>query len=275
MLANVKADYVKVGDGKLYYEIAGEGEPLVLVHAAFVDSGMWDTQWNEFAKHYQVIRFDMRGNGKSDKATKPVNRREELYQLLTELGIERGHILGCSMGGMTVIDFALEHPEMAKSLIAVSASPSGFELKGDMPPHLQEMMEAAQKGDVERTSELQIRIWVDGMYRKPNQVDPAVRKHAAAMNKIAVKNGTFGVADMKPLNPLNPPAVGRLKEIKVPTLVIAGALDHPEVVRAADVMAAEIKGAKKLIIQDAAHVPSMEKPAEFNRAVLDFLRGVK
>jgi pimeloyl-ACP methyl ester carboxylesterase len=270
-MVKTTSGYVTVGGAKLYYEMAGEGQTMVLCHAGFVDSGMWDGQWEAFAQHYRVIRFDMRGYGKSDPATGPVSRRNDLYQVLTQLNVERAILLGCSMGGESVLDLALEHPEMASALILVSAAPTGFEMQGEPPRYLMEMIEAAAQGDVERASELQIRIWVDGMYREPEQVDAEVRAHAARMNRIPVENRTFLVADSQPTNPPEPPAVGRLGDIRVPTLIIAGALDHPEIVRAADVMAREIKGAQKVIIQNAAHVPNMEHPAEFNQAVLGFL----
>jgi pimeloyl-ACP methyl ester carboxylesterase len=232
---------------------------------------MWDTQWEAFTQHFRVIRYDMRGYGEAEKVNAPLCRRDDLYQLLTQLGVEKTHLLGCSMGGEIVIDFTLDHSEMVTSLIAVSATPSGFELQGEPPPYMMEMMEAAQKGDFERASELQIRIWVDGIYRKPEQVDPQVRQHAAAMNMISVKNQTWA-AGGKPLNPLDPPAVTRLGDIRVPTLLITGALDHPEIARAAAVMQNGIPNAKHISIADTAHVPNMEQPDVFNRAVLEFLR---
>ncbi len=273
-MANATTGYADIGDAKLYYEIAGEGETLVLSHAGFVDSRMWDDQWDEFAQHYHVIRFDMRGYGKSDLAKAPVSRRKDLYGFLKVLNVERAHLLGCSMSGEVIIDFALEHPEMVASLIPVSAVPSGFQLQGAPPPELLEMMNAVNQHDLARASDLQIRIWVDGPSRQPEQVNPQVRQRAAVMNKISVENGTWA-ADAQPLDPLNPPAAGRLKALQVPTLVIAGALDNPEILRAADVLASEISGAKKIIIPDAAHVPNMDKPAEFNRAVLSFLQGLE
>lgn len=263
--------YVTVNNAKLYYEVAGEGQPVILGHAGFVDSGMWDAQWEALATRYKVIRYDMRGYGKSDLAPSPVSRRDELSGVMKALDIDRAALIGCSLSGETMLDFALEHPDRVDALILVSAVPGGFEMEGEPPALLFEMFGAMQAGDVERTSELQIRLWVDGMYRQPEQVVSAVRERAAEMNLIAVKNGTFATADSEPLNPLNPPAVGRLNEIGVPTLVIAGALDHPEILRAADVMAAAIPNAQKVIIPDSAHVPNMEKPAEFNAVVLSLL----
>jgi pimeloyl-ACP methyl ester carboxylesterase len=263
--------YAKIGDGKLYYEIEGQGEVLVLIHAGFVDSGMWDGQWEDFTRHYRVLRFDMRGFGKSDPATGPVSRRHDLYRLLQELGIKHAHLLGCSMGGQTAIDFALEHPEIVLSLIVVNGPPGGFEMRGEPPVEILEMLQALEQGDLDRVSGLQVHLWVDGTFRQPGQVDQRIRQRAAEMNRIAVENGTWAVADANPLNPLNPPAAGRLAEINVPVLIVAGSLDNPEVLRAADLLANEILGAKKVVMSDSAHVPNMEKPEEFNRIVLDFL----
>lgn len=266
--------YADLGDGNLYYEIEGKGEFLVLIHAGFVDSGMWDEQWEAFTLYYRVIRFDMRGFGKSDPATGPVSRSHDLYRLLQELGIKHAHLLGCSMGGKTAIDFTLEHPEMVKSLIVVSGVPEGFEMRGEPPSEIPEMLQALEQGDLDRVSDLQIHLWVDGTFRQPEEVNPIVRQHAAEMNMIAVKNGTWAIADASSLNPLNSPAAERLAEINVPVLIVAGSLDNPEILRAADLLVNEINGAKKVAIPDTAHVPNMEKPEEFNKIVLDFLNRV-
>lgn len=270
-----KTGYVNVDNGRLWYEIGGDGDTLVLVHAGFVDSRMWDDQWEAFTQRCRVIRFDQRGFGKSDPAQGPVSRRGDLLRLLDELQVEQAVLLGCSMGGEVAMDVAFEHPERVSALIVASATPSGFELQGAPPRYVMEMMEAAQQGDLERTSDLQIRIWVDGPSREPEQVNPSVRRRAAEMNRIPVQHRTFFIADGQPVDPLDPPASTRLKEIRLPTLIIAGALDDPEILRAADVMASEIKAAQKVIIPDSAHLQNMENPQMFNEAVLDFLDGLK
>jgi pimeloyl-ACP methyl ester carboxylesterase len=261
--------------GKLYYETAGEGETIIFVHAGFVDSRMWDAQWGVLSQYYRVVRYDMRGYGKSDPLTAPVSGRDDLHQLMRHLNIEQAALVGCSMGGEIILDFALDHPTMVSALVAVSAVPSGFQMQGAPPPSLIDMIAAVQQGDLERASELQLRIWVDGSFRQPEQVDPAVRQRAAAMNIIALRNNTWMIANSQPASPLTPPAIQRLGALAAPTLIIAGALDHPEVLRAADMMQAGIAGAHKVIIPDAAHVPNMEKPDAFNHALLGFLRELK
>ncbi len=265
-------DYMTLDGARIYYETAGQGDALLLAHAGFVDSRMWDEQFAFFARSYQVIRFDMRGFGRSDPAQGPVVRRDEIYSLMKHLGIPKAALIGCSMGGANVLDFALEHPDMAQALILVSTVPSGFEMQGEPPPGMMEMFSALQQNDLQRASELQIQLWVDGMFRKPEQVDPLVRQRAAEMNHTAVANQTFMKVDMQPLHPLDPPAANRLKEVQVPTMVIAGELDHPEILRAATFMAQEIPSTKTCILPNSAHVPNMERPDEFNQAVINFLQ---
>lgn len=258
----------------LYYEVAGEGEPLVLSHAAFLDSRMFDAQWEVLARHFRVIRYDMRGFGQSGAVQGPVCRRDDLRQLLAHLGVTQAHLVGCSNGGEIILDLALENPGLAASLTLVGSTPSGFQLQGQAPRYMFDMIVAMQRGDVEQASELQMRIWFDGQSREPNQVDAALREKALAMNHIPVANQTFFIADTQPLNPLDPPAFGRLHDIRCPVLVVVGSLDHPEILRAAAMMTDEIPGAHQVIIDDAGHVPSYERPHHFNELLLKFLREI-
>jgi pimeloyl-ACP methyl ester carboxylesterase len=272
-METIMKDSLLLDGARIYYETAGQGESVLFAHAGFVDSRMWDAQFEYFAQWYQVIRFDMRGFGRSDPAQGSVVRREEIAALLAHLGIAKATLVGCSMGGANVLDFALEHPDRTQALILVSTAPGGFAMQGEPPPGLMEMFAALQQNDVQRASDLQIQIWVDGMFRNAEQVDPRVRQRAAEMNRIAVANQTFLKVDLQPLQPLDPPAMKRLTEVQAPTLVVAGALDHPEILRAAECMAHEIPTAKTCILPNSAHVPNMELPDAFNQAVLDFLQG--
>ena len=264
------------GDGAIYFETGGapDGVPLVLNHAAFLAGGMWDSQWESLGEHFRMIRYDMRGYGRSAPITGPRAARHDLLALLRHLGVQRAHLLGCSMGGELMLDLALEYPALTASLILVNSTPSGFEMQGPPPPAILELIEAAQRGDIERQIALQMQIWVDGPHRTAGQVDPAVRAHANTMNRIFVENGTWGRAMAgPPVAPLMPPAIQRLGEVRAPTLIITGALDAAEILRAAEVMAAGIPGARRANIANAAHVPNMEHPAAFNRIVLNFLNG--
>jgi pimeloyl-ACP methyl ester carboxylesterase len=120
----VTSGIAEVNGTKLYYEVVGEGQPLVLVHAGSFDRRIWDEQFTAFADHYKVIRYDVRGHGKSALPTKPYSDTEDLYRLLQWLHVEKAHLVGLSLGGRIIIDFTLAHPEMVGTLILKAGSRS-------------------------------------------------------------------------------------------------------------------------------------------------------
>src|SRR5690349_8638123 len=105
-------DYLPVEGGQLYYEVTGAGHPLVLIHAGVADLRQWDEQVAAFAPHYRVIRYDTRGFGKTRTEPVAFSNRQDLYELLTHLGVEKAYLIGNSRGGQIAFDFTLEHPEM-------------------------------------------------------------------------------------------------------------------------------------------------------------------
>lgn len=266
--------YFDLGDGQLYYETAGQGIPLVLAHAAFLDSRMFDAIWERLAKHFRVIRYDLRGFGKSSPVTGSISRRNDLDHLLTHLDVTQAHLVGCSLSGEIGLDLALEQPHRFKSLTLVGSTPSGFQLQGEPPRYLMEMFTALQSGNVDHANELQIRIYLDGEHREPDQVDSTLRKNALEMNRIPVAQNTFFISDMQPANPLDPPAITRLESVNCPTWIVAGALDHSEILRAADEMVKRIPDARKTIIESSGHVPSYEQPDTFVKLLMDFLSSI-
>ncbi|KAB8141657.1 alpha/beta hydrolase [Chloroflexia bacterium SDU3-3] len=264
--------YVDCGGGRMYYEVAGEGAPVVLCHAGFVDSRMWDDQWAALAQRCRVIRFDMRGFVRSAALDGPVCRRADLYALLEQLGVGPAVLVGCSLGGELALDAALERPELASALILVSAVPSGFAMAGAPPSELLQMIDALGRGDLGLAEDLQMQLWMAGQGRTLEQVDAEAVRRARAMARVALANGTWQQADISPLDPLDPPAAARLGQLARPALVIAGALDHPEVLRAAGVLADGIPVAQQVVMGGCAHVPNMEQPELFSRHIFSFLQ---
>jgi len=118
-----------VNGTQLYYETLGEGHPLVLIHGGYMDRRMWDDQFHAFAKHYRVIRYDVRGFGKSELPPVPYADRQDLFDLLNYLGVEKTYLLGLSLGGIIAIDFTLEHPTMVDALILVGSPVPGFPIE--------------------------------------------------------------------------------------------------------------------------------------------------
>jgi pimeloyl-ACP methyl ester carboxylesterase len=250
------------GYGRIYAESEGSGPAIVFVHADFVDGRMWDGVRARLTARYETFAYDKLGYGRSDPATVPVVRRHELAAVIDALGLKTFHLVGCSNGGQQALDFALEHPTRVQSLTLVNASPSGWQPQGEMPPLLVEMISAVQAGEVAAASELQLRIWFDGPGRDKAQFSPAIqeaRRLASVMNRISVERGSFFLTDAQPLEA---PALSRLGELKLPTLVIDGKWDWSENRRASRVLAEGIPGARRIEV-DGGHVMPLEDPAAF------------
>jgi len=254
---------------RFYYEIAGDGLPLVMLHAGIADSCMWDDQFEFFAHHFRVLRYDLRGYGQTRPVEGTFSHYEDLAALLHYLHIDRAALIGCSKGGSIALDFALSYPQKASALILIGAPPNGYPFTGDPPPQWEEAVAAFREGDLERVSELEVQVWVDGRFRKPGEVAPAIRDKVRAMNLLALRNEKAALGQEQSLVP---PAYGRISQVRVPVLVITGALDDPEINAACRLVHEQIAGAQALTIEGTAHLPNMEAPDLFNRRVLAFLQ---
>jgi pimeloyl-ACP methyl ester carboxylesterase len=266
----VQSGFAAINGAQIYYEVAGAGHPLVMVHAGIADRRMWDQQFQFFAEQYKVVRYDQRGYGKTVMVAGPFSFRQDLYGLLKFLDIPSAYLMGCSIGGQAIIDFALEHPDMVDALIPVGAGLSGFEFKEEgEPPRIFASMDAAyEAGDKARTAELGLQIWVSGAGRTLDQVDPAIVELVREMFLI----GLATPDDLGTHQPLDPPAANRLGEIKAPTLVVIGDRDTQVLLAIAERLVQNIAGAQKFVMPNTAHVPNMEQPAAFNARVLEFLK---
>jgi pimeloyl-ACP methyl ester carboxylesterase len=273
-MADVKAGFAEINGAKIYYEVAGAGYLLVFVHAGIADSRMWDGQFQAFAERYQVMRYDQRGFGKTAMVAGEYSHVQDLHGLLDYLKIDHACFVGCSMGGRVITDLVLEYPKMVDALVLVGAAFSGYQYQGTPLPELerigQEIDEAEEAGDLARVNELEIQVWVDGLGKPPTRVNPAVRELVRDMNLIALSSPQVLGNEREPLNP----AVNRLGEIHVPTLVIIGDLDIPASLERTEILVHDIAGAKKVVMPNTAHVPNMEQPDIFNRHVLAFLSKI-
>lgn len=264
--------FADVNGARLYYETAGAGRPVVFVHAGLADSGMWDGQFAAFAACCRAIRYDMRGFGRSVPVKGKYSHAEDLAALLKFLGVSQASLVGCSQGGSVILDFALAYPAAAAALVLVSTSPVGLEL--DMPASTQfaDLQAALLTNDWTAFLELSAQIWFDGAGRTPDQVDQEARKHLVGMYLRRLQLTRADPGKEKPVP--DPPAADRLDELNLPTLIVTGDRDLAFVHAAAAYMADHIAGAQAVVLPNAAHLLTMEHPAEFNQIVLDFLSRI-
>jgi len=262
--------FLDVQGEPLYYEIAGTGHPLLLIHAGVADSRMWDQQFQTFAQHYQVIRYDLRGFGQSSVPASPFANHKDTFALLEHLGIKQAHVIGISFGGLVALDFTLAFPEKVTALVLGAPDVSGRQSSSaDIQRFAKEEEALLEQDDLESATELNLRMWVDGPRRTPDQVDPTVRQRIYEMQYHAF---TVPIPDEAEALPLEPPAITRLAEIHVPTLLIVGEYDIPDKHELVEQLALEIPEARQIVIPGAAHIVNLEQPAEFNRVVLEFLK---
>jgi 3-oxoadipate enol-lactonase len=267
----LETGFVEVDGGKLYYEANGDGPALVLIHAGFLDSRMWDSQFQSYSKNYKTIRYDVRGFGRSDIAKAKFSDHKDLQALLIHLNVARATIIGVSNGGRIALDFAVEYPERVESLVLASPGVSGYKVSGPGEEKLwkefEEQMKpqeiADREGRVADAVEMDVNAWASAQ-------DPAGRQH---IRKIAMDN--FHVQAENPWQFLirpDPPAFQRLSDIHVPTLFIVGDKDVPAQILEVDNIRRHIPGSTKVLIKGADHIPNMSKQEEFDRTVLDFLK---
>ena len=276
-----QAGIAEVNGTTLYYEVAGTGHPFILVHGHLLDRRSWDDQFDVFAQRYRVIRYDQRGFGDSGLITKgeAYSDRQDLYELMKFLDIESAYVMGVSGGGSLAIDFTLEHPEMVNALIPVTAGVSGYQPSEEvMKKHpdvvrmYTSLEDAFEQHDIARAVEISLELWTDGPGRLPAQAAPGVRERVREMTTRNWQRPDDEAQAETPPVPLDPPAIGRLSQIGVPTLVILGEWDGPNPL---EHLTAEIPGAELVIMAETAHHPFMERPADFNSIVLNFLGNLQ
>jgi 3-oxoadipate enol-lactonase len=265
----------QVYNGQLYFEVAGSGPPVLLIHAGVADCTMWDDQFSFFSQSYRVIRYDMRGFGKSHSDTTEFSNRQDILDLFNLLGVDKACLIGISRGSMIAIDFTLEHPDCVSALIPVSPGIGGYEYRArDSEKDRQEialfnrMQDLWEKKAYNELTDLEVHVWADGPSQPVGRAPAKIREN---MRKIVMANLTRQDGEATP-QPLTPPAVNRLSEIQVPTLILVGDYDSVDTIDAADKLVKEIPNARKVLFQGAAHMIPLEQPAKFNQAVLEFLK---
>lgn len=249
------------GDGKLYYQVRGEGYPVVLIHGGSTHVGMWDDQFDVLARHYKVVRYDVRGYGRSSGSQVGHSQWHDLRKLLEHLGIERTHIVGLSLGGRIAVDFALEDPEKVDHLILAGPGLSGWQF--EPAEWINEVRAAKEAGDKRAATE----AWLRSPYLTAIMEDPEL---AERIRQISYDTEHSWVQNFRAVR-LTPPAIERLSDLKAPALLILGSRDANDAHRIVDLIAGSAPNVKKITVEGAGHMVNMERPEEFNRAVLDFL----
>jgi 3-oxoadipate enol-lactonase len=269
-LLKVDSGYINVDNGKLFYEIAGEGDYIVLLHDGLVHSEIWDNQFPIFAKKYRVVRYDRRGYGKSTFPKEQFSHIEDLNQLFIQLKIDSAIIFGISGGGELAIDFTLKYPQKIKEIILAGAVVSGYGVTNhsitrggrlnsivDVLYNPQKFLEYFGKED-------------------PYEINPQNLKAKEKFIRLLKENpNDLNFQRESFVIPAGRPALNHLSEIKVPALILVGEYDMPDIHANGGVIEVGIPNAKRDVIYNSGHLIPFDQPEAFNAAVFKFLNGIE
>jgi pimeloyl-ACP methyl ester carboxylesterase len=260
------------GRARLAAEAAGSGLPAICLHAGVADRRMWRGQLPALAAHFLAVAYDRRGFGETGPVDEAWSQVGDLAAVLDAVGGPGtpAVLIGCSQGGRIAIDFTLAFPARVRALVLVAPAISGAPDAGPDPepfrPVVQELGRAEREGDVDRVNALEAHAWLDGPLSPAGRVGGHVRELFLAMNGIALRAPALG-QQQEP-----PSAYERLGEIGVPALVVWGDLDFPGMQQIWRNVAATLPDARSHVLHGVAHLPNLERPADFNRLLLDFCR---
>ena len=260
--------FIEVPGGSIYHEVAGEGPDVILVHAGVANLRMWDPLVPLLAERYRVIRYDTRGFGRTETEHVEFSNREDLVAVLDHVGSDTATVVGASRGGIIALDTVIEFPDRFAGLVTVAGAVGGHQ------PDVEEDTEAWQ--EVERRweakewewlADFETKMWCDGPGQSQSRVDAGLREmvHGWILTNYQAEKDE-GIPQ-----PLQPPAAERLGAIRIPVLVVIGALDEPGTNASSRFLAESVDGARLVEYEGAAHMLSLEHPGRFAEDLVAFL----
>ncbi|MEO8469288.1 MAG: alpha/beta hydrolase [Chloroflexota bacterium] len=261
---------IPVPGGHLNVVIDGDGPPIVLIHAGIADLRAWDDLVPLLVNAgHRVIRYDCRGYGASPTDDVEYSNRADLLAVLDAAGVARAVLVGNSRGAMIALDTILESPERVAAFVWVGGGIGGFD--GEISAEEMTMFEAADAaelaGDVATQLDLETRIWVDGVGQPTTRVPARIRDAVIEMNRPLLNPARTAGTPI----PLGSSANDRLGEIELPVLAVVGALDVHDVRDSAMRLETAVRGARRVVLPDVAHMVAMEAPEQLADLITEFV----
>ncbi|HEY8340483.1 MAG TPA: alpha/beta hydrolase [Egibacteraceae bacterium] len=261
---------VEVPDGHLVVDVAGQGPPVVLLHAGGMQRVMWDHEMGWLAERATAIRCDARGNGDASTPMHDYSPSADLVAVLDALDVERAVLVGVSLGARTGLETGLEHPQRVAGLLLGGPGVHGmvFDDPG-LAEARRQRDEALAALDAQRWVDAFLVESVDGPARRPEDVDPQVRRWCWDTVLDTVRRHGHGTGQ-----PIAVEVLDRLGEVAVPATVVSGRWDSVDVQRVADRLTADLPDVERVDL-DTGHMPNLEDPAGFRAAVEGLLARVE
>ena len=247
----------------------------MMIHAGFLDNRMWDREFKSYSKNNMVIRYDVRGYGKSTRPSAEYSDHEDLFTLLKHLGVRKAVLLGVSNGGRIAFDFISLHPEMVGGLILISPGIRGYQSSGpeedkawdDLDRREGEQDRATKEGRIDGAVGIDLEIWAP------------VSRHGPWAEQIARIAGENSHIHKEPPNRLQrspqPPPFLKLGSIRVPVLLVVGDRDVEGMRTMTKRLHDLIPGSRFVVIEGADHIANMSRPNELDALVTHYLDGMR
>lgn len=248
---------VTAGADKIWAEDSGgSGPTLVLLHEGVGDSRMWDTVWADLTSAYRVIRYDVRGYGRSPAATADYTLLGDLQTVLDHFGVTDAYFVGCSMGGCTALELALAKPDWVRSLVLLAPGITGYDVPEDPDVEAEaEALEAA--GDEDGLVRLVVRLW--GAAGDDPLVTELARSAVRAFASESFQQATE-------------PVLARLGDIRAPTVIMVGDKDFPALIASNEEAARLIPGCELIRMPGVDHYPTVRVPKLVTETILRHCR---
>ncbi|HEX2497563.1 MAG: alpha/beta fold hydrolase [Actinomycetes bacterium] len=239
---------IPVPGSTLAADETGNGTPVVLLHAGVGDARMWDPVVERLEDRYRLIRYDVRGYGRSPAPTAPFSKLADLVAVLDYFGLDRAHLVGCSMGGQLAMDCAIAYPDRVRTLTLLAPGLSGYDWPDD--PDDERIMQAVTDQNLDYIADFVLKIWAQGQGTDP-QTDAIVVEQAKDSAKAWLTED---------FEEREPSAVDRLGEISQPTVLLVGDRDYPVIEDVAALVVARIPGARRVDAPGVDHFVPLRVP---------------
>lgn len=262
---------LEVGGAVLAGAELGEGLPVIFLHAGVCDKRMWASQMQVAADSgWHAIAYDRRGYGETTSADEAFSHLDDLEALLEAFDIHAAVFVGCSMGGGLAVDFALRHPGRVIGLVLIGTSITGAPWTVTAAEAAIEMAEedAWERGDLELVNRVQAHEWLDGPRAQSGRVGGEVRALFLDMNRLALEKPRLTQEEPSPA------AWDRLGDIAAPTLLIVGDEDFTALVERHETLSESLQNAFAVVLEGAAHIPSIERPDLVDSLLGEFLQAL-
>ena len=252
---------------RLFYEIQGQGDTLILIHGGYADRRIWNEQMDELSRDFTVIRYDLRGFGRSDFPSRPYRPSRDLLALYDELSLGQAALVGLSSGGEVALSFTLAYPDRVEALLLASSPAVGLPVPPEDSARDLAISQAVSSGGVDSG----VMSWL----RHPGLASLREKPELANQMEFLVReNARFLGLPFRPFLADDPPPSERLGELRVPTVIVWGDRDTETIQRNSAVTAERIPGARTVIMRGAGHMVNLERPGDFNRVVRDLMQRV-